>query len=123
MADRVAGPGRLRVPRIDPAPELVGRHLEVVQLYADTKATSHGSNLVPFDPRPQPKIEDHAQTQAQDLLSELPELVFHLLAGSTHPTVSSRWPTATHLSSDAPRVAPARAAVRVWSCPRRANHR
>ena len=56
-----------RVPCLDAPPKLVGRHLDVVQFDADTKATSHGSHLVTFDPRPEPKIEDDAQAEAQDL--------------------------------------------------------
>ena len=47
-----------------------------MQFDADTKATSHGSHLVTFDPRPEPEIEDDAQAEAQDLLGELPEFVF-----------------------------------------------
>jgi hypothetical protein len=73
VADRVAVPGRLQVPCIDPPPEFVGRHVDVVQFDADTKATSHGSHLVAFGPRPEPNVEDHAQARAQDLFGELLE--------------------------------------------------
>ena len=47
-----------------------------MQFDTDTKATSHGSHLVTFDPRPEPEIEDDAQAEAQNLLGELPEFVF-----------------------------------------------
>jgi hypothetical protein len=52
-----------------------------VQFDADTKATSSGSHLVTFDPRPEPKIEDDAHAEAQDFLGEVPEFVFDLLTG------------------------------------------
>jgi hypothetical protein len=56
-----------------------------VQFNTDTKATSRGSQLVTFDPRPEPKIEDDAQTEAQDFLGEAPEFVFDLLPGRRIP--------------------------------------
>jgi hypothetical protein len=56
-----------------------------VQLDADTKATRHASHLVTFDPRPEPKIEDDAQTKAQDLLGETPEFAVDLLPGRLVP--------------------------------------
>jgi hypothetical protein len=56
-----------------------------VQFDADTKATSHGSHLVTFDPRPESKIEDDAQAEAQDFLGEVPEFMFDLLPGRCVP--------------------------------------
>jgi hypothetical protein len=60
-------------------------HVEEVQLDGDTEATSRGSHLVAFDPRPESKIEDHTQIEAQDFLGEAPELVFDLLPGRRIP--------------------------------------
>ena len=79
MADRVAVPGWLRVPSLDAPPEFVGGHIEVVQFDADTKGASRRSHLVAFDPRPEPKIEDDAETEAQDLSGQAPEFLFDLL--------------------------------------------
>jgi hypothetical protein len=56
-----------------------------VQFNGDTKATSRGSHLVTFGPRPEPKIEDDAQTEAQDFLGQAPEFAFDLLAGRRIP--------------------------------------
>jgi hypothetical protein len=88
-ADRVAAPRRLEVPRLDSSPELVGRHVEIVQLDADSKAASHQSHLVTFAPRPEPEIEDDAQAEAQDVLRETPELVINLLPGRRVPRVGA----------------------------------
>ena len=63
-----------------------------MQFDADTKATSHGSHLVTFDPRPEPKIEDDAQAKAQNLLGELPEFMFHLLLGRRVPRGGAEGP-------------------------------
>ena len=52
-----------------------------MQFEADTKAASRGSFLVAFDPRPEPKIEDHAHTEAQDFYDEAPEFMFDLPPG------------------------------------------
>jgi hypothetical protein len=49
--------------------------VDVAQFDTDTKATSHGSHLVAFDARPEPEIEDDAQAEAQDFLSEAPEFM------------------------------------------------
>lgn len=84
-ADRVAVPGWLRVSGLDAPPEFVSRDVEEVQFNGDTKATSRGSHLVTFDPRPEPKIEDDAQTEAQDFLGKAPEFVFDLLPGRRIP--------------------------------------
>ena len=75
----MAVPGRLRVTDLDAPPEFVSRHIEEVQFNGDTKATSRRSHLVTFDPRPEPKIEDDAQAEAQDFLGKAPEFVFDLL--------------------------------------------
>ena len=56
-----------------------------MQFNGDTKATSRGSHLVTFDPRPESKIEDDAQTAAQDFLGKAPEFVFDLLPGRRIP--------------------------------------
>ena len=56
-----------------------------MQLDADTEATSHGSHLITFDPRPEPKIEDDAEAKAQNLLGELPEFMFDVLTGPRVP--------------------------------------
>jgi hypothetical protein len=66
-ANRVAVPGWLRVPCLDAPPEFVGRCIEVVQFDVDAKATSCGSHLVTFAPRPESEIDDDAQAKAQDL--------------------------------------------------------
>src|SRR5262249_17283726 len=84
-ADRVAVPGWLRVPGLNAPPEFVGRHVEVVQFDSDTEATSRGSHLVTFDPRPEPKIEDDADAEAQDFLCEVPKFVFDLVPGRLVP--------------------------------------
>ena len=97
-ADRCAVPGWLRVPGLDAPPEFVHRHIEEVQFDTDTKATSHGSHLVTFDPHRDPKIEDDAQAQAQDLLGELPELMVRPSPGSSWPRGWSREPRAIHPS-------------------------
>ena len=75
----------MQVPGLDAPPKFLGRHVEVVQFHADTKATSRGSHLVTFDPRPEPKIEDDAQAEAQDFLGEVPEFVLDLLPGRLVP--------------------------------------
>jgi hypothetical protein len=61
-----------------------------VQLDADTKATGHGSQLVTFDPRPEPEVEHDAQAEAQDLSGELSQLVFHLLLDRRVPRGGER---------------------------------
>ncbi len=73
-------------------PEFVGRHVEVVQFDADTKAASHRSHLVTLDPRPEPRIEHDAQAESQNLLGELPELMFHLLLGRRVPRGGAEGP-------------------------------
>jgi len=75
---------------LDTPPEFVGRHVEVVQFDTDTKAASHGSHLVTFDPRPEPEIEDDAQAEAQDLLSETPEFAVDLLPGRRVPRAGAQ---------------------------------
>jgi hypothetical protein len=70
---------------LDTPSEFVGRNVDVVQFDTDTKAASHGSHLVAFDPRPEPEIDDDAQAEAQDLLGETPELVVDLLPGRRVP--------------------------------------
>jgi hypothetical protein len=83
--DRFVVPGWCRVPNLNAPPEFVGRHFEVMQFDADTKATSHGSHLVTFAPRPEPEIEDDAEAEAQDLLGQTPEFLFDLsLVGLSH---------------------------------------
>ncbi len=57
-----------------------------MQFDTDTKTATHGSHLVAFDPRPQPKIENDAEAEAQDLLGETPEFVIDSLPGRTRPT-------------------------------------
>src|SRR5262249_48726924 len=91
-ADRVPVPRWLRVPGLDPPPELIGRHVEVVQFDSDTETTSHGSHLVTFDPRPEPEIEDHAQPESQDFLGEAPELVVELFPGRLVPGCGAEGP-------------------------------
>ena len=91
-ADRVAVPGWLRVSGLDAPPEFVRRHLEEVQFNGDTKATRRGAHLVTFDARPEPKIEDDAQTEAQDFLGEAPEFVFDLLPGRLVPGCGAEGP-------------------------------
>ena len=91
-SDRGAVPRWLRVPGLDPPPELVGGHVEEVQFDADTDATSRGSHLVTFDPRPKPEIDDDAQTEAQDLLGEAPELRFNLLPSRDIPRGGTEGP-------------------------------
>ena len=83
--DRCAVPGWLRVPGLDAPPEFVHRHIEEMQFDTDTKATSCGSHLVAFDPHRDPKVEDDTEAQTQDLLSELPQLMVHLLLGRRGP--------------------------------------
>src|SRR4029077_925854 len=56
-----------------------------VQFDGDTKGTSRGSHFVTFDPRPEPKIEDDTQTEAQDFLGKAPEFAFDLLPGRRIP--------------------------------------
>src|SRR5258708_24219506 len=56
-----------------------------MQFDADTKATSRGSHLVTFVPRPEPKIEDDAHAEAQDVWGEVQELVFDLRTGRLVP--------------------------------------
>jgi hypothetical protein len=77
----VVVPGWLRVPGLDAPPEFVARRVDVVQLDADTKAARHASHLVTFDPRPEPKIEDDAQAEAQDA-GEHPLYAFERSPGS-----------------------------------------
>jgi Phage integrase, N-terminal SAM-like domain len=45
-----------------------------------------------FDPRPEPKIDDDAQTEAQDLLGEAPEFLFDLLPGRFVPGSAAQGP-------------------------------
>lgn len=90
--DRLAVPRRRRIPSLDASPELVDRHVAVVQFDADTEATSHGSHLVTFDPRPEPKIEDDAEAEAQDLLGQSPEFLFNLLPGGPVPRGGAKRP-------------------------------
>jgi len=73
VADRVAVPGWPRVSGLDTSPEFVRSHVKEVQFNGDTKGTSRGSHFVTFDPRPEPKIEDDTQTEAQDFLGKAPE--------------------------------------------------
>jgi hypothetical protein len=63
-----------------------------MQLDTDTEATRHASHMVTFGPRPEPKIEDDAQTKAQDFLGEAPEFVFDLLAGRLVPGSGAEGP-------------------------------
>lgn len=63
-----------------------------MQLDPDTKATRRASHLVTFDPRPEPKIEDDAQTKAQDFLGEAPQFVFDLLPGWLVPGSGAEGP-------------------------------
>ena len=88
--NRVAVPRWLQVPCLDTSPEFVSRHVEVVQFDTDTKAASHGSHLVTFDPRPEPEIEDDAEAEAQDFLGETPEFMVDLLPGRRVPRGWSR---------------------------------
>jgi hypothetical protein len=60
-----------------------------VQFDTDTKPTSGGSHLVTFDSRPEPKVEDDAQPEAQDDLGETPEFVVELLPGRRVPGVGA----------------------------------
>ena len=76
---------RCRVARLDAAPQLVDRHVEVVQLHADTEATSLGSHLVTFHPSPEPEVEHDAQPEAEDLSGQEPEARFELLADGPVP--------------------------------------
>ncbi len=103
MADRVAVPGWPRVSGLDTSPEFVRSHVKEVQFDGDTKGTSRGSHFVTFDPRPEPKIEDDTQTEAQDFLGKAPEFAFDLLPGrripraraeSREPRAESREPRA-----------------------------
>ena len=66
-------------------PELVDRHIEEMQLDADTKATSHRSHLVSFASRPEPKIENDTQPKSQNLLGEPTEFLFHVLVDRRVP--------------------------------------
>ena len=63
-----------------------------MQFDADTKATSHGSHLVTFDLRLEPKIEDDAEAEAQDLLGQAPEFLFDLLPGGSIPRSGAKCP-------------------------------
>jgi hypothetical protein len=63
-----------------------------MQFDADTKATSHGSNLVKFDPRPEPEIEDDAEAEAQDLLGQAPEFLFDLFPCGSIPRSGAEGP-------------------------------
>ena len=63
-----------------------------MQFHADAKAASHGSHLVPFDPRPQPEIEDDAHTEAEDVLGDAPEFAFHLVVGPRVPRAGTEGP-------------------------------
>ncbi len=62
-----------------------------MQFDADTKATSHGSHLVTFDPSPEPKVEDDAETEAEDLLGQAPELLFDLSPVGLSHGVEPTW--------------------------------
>ena len=75
-ADRLAVPGRLRVPGLDASPELIDGHIEEVQLDANAKGTSRGSELVAFRSRPDPEVENDADAKAQEFLGQAPELGF-----------------------------------------------
>src|SRR5262249_59371660 len=83
--DRVSVPRWLRVPRVDAPPELVGRHVQVVQLDADPEVACGGAHLVPFGPGPEPEIEDDAHAEAQDLPGQAPQLTLDLLARGLVP--------------------------------------
>jgi hypothetical protein len=74
---------------LDAPPEFVSRHVDEVQFNGDAKATSRGSHLVAFGPRPEPKIEHDAQTEAQDFLGKAPEFVFDLFPGRPIPGVGA----------------------------------
>jgi hypothetical protein len=63
-----------------------------VQFDANTKATSRGSHLVTFDPRPESEIEDDAHAEAQNLLGKLPEFVIDLLSGRLVPRGGAEGP-------------------------------
>jgi len=91
-ADRFNLPGCLRVPSFDAPPKLVGRYIEVVQFDADSEAASCGSHVVSFDPRPEPKIEHDAQSEAQNLLGEVPEFAFDLVLDRCVPRASAQCP-------------------------------
>jgi hypothetical protein len=60
-----------------------------VQFDADTKLTRHASHLVTFGSHPQAKVEDDAETEAQDFLREAPEFLFNLLSASLVPGVGA----------------------------------
>ncbi len=68
-----------------------------MQFDADTKSTSHGTHLVAFDPRPEPKIEDDAETEVQDLLGQTPEFLFDLLPGGSIPRSGAKGPQPLNL--------------------------
>src|SRR3989337_382986 len=88
----MAVPGWFQVPCLDAPPEFVGRYIEVVQLDADTKATSGESHLVTLGPRPEPEIEHDAEAKPQDLLGQAPEFMFNLLPGRLVPRCRAEGP-------------------------------
>ena len=63
-----------------------------MQFDADAKAASHGSHLIPFDPCPQPEIEDDAHAEAENLLGDAPEFAFDLVIGLRVPRAGTEGP-------------------------------
>src|SRR5512146_3270588 len=97
--DRHAPDGALGIALLDPPPELLDGHIEIVELHARSQRTGAEPFLVSLHACPEPALQDDTLAEPEEVLGELPQqpfepvahrLVMQIDAQVCHPLVGAQ---------------------------------